>query len=320
MATVSRYINKNAPVSDEVVERLEKVMTQLRYAPDAAARHLASRKTHLIGLLLTNIHNDFYVPLLNGIETVVRRNDFNLLVSMYQSNSQGDSIPPIGPHNTDGLIIYADSLSDSELSALHATGFPMVLIHRTPPASLPIPSVTIENKAATHKLVEHLILRHQKRRILLLRGRSNQEDSYWRETGYKSALEANGIVVDPQLIIAGDFERDVAYQSLSQLLERRKPIHFDAVFAGNDDAAIGAIKALQEHGRRIPEDIPVVGFDDLRLSGFLTPPLTTVRAPTEEVGRIAAEQVFAMIDQQQLSGMTILPTAIIIRQSCGCHS
>jgi LacI family transcriptional regulator, galactose operon repressor len=319
VATVSRYINRNAPVSDKVSNRLEQVMTELKYAPHAAARNLASRKTRVIGLMLTNIHNDFYVPLLNGVESVIRQRDYNLLVATYQSDTRGNKRPPIGAHNTDGLVVYADSLSDDEMVALHASGFPMVLIHRTPPASLPIPCVTIENKAATFKLVEHLIVHHQKRRILFMRGRAHQEDSYWREMGYKSALESHGIPFDPRLAIAGEFEREVAYQSLTQFLGNPEHTLFDAVFAGNDDAAIGAIKALQENGYRIPEDIAVVGFDDLRLSGFLTPPLTTVRAPTEEVGRIATEQLFSLIDDQHLSGMSVLPTEIIIRQSCGCH-
>jgi DNA-binding LacI/PurR family transcriptional regulator len=319
VATVSRYINRNAPVSDEVSDRLKQVMTELKYAPHAAAQHLASRKTRVIGLMLTNIHNDFYVPLLNGVESVIRQKDYNLLVATYQSDVQNNKRPPIGPHNTDGLVVYADSLSDDEMASLHAGGFPMVLIHRTPPASLPVPSVTIENKAATYKLVEHLIVHHKKRRILLMRGRAHQEDSYWRETGYKSALESNGITFDPQLAIAGDFEREVAYQSLTKFLTNRDHADFDAVFGGNDDAAIGVIKALQDNGYRIPEDISVVGFDDLRLSGFLTPPLTTVRAPTEEVGRIATEQLFSLIEDQPVSGMTVLPTEIIIRQSCGCH-
>jgi DNA-binding LacI/PurR family transcriptional regulator len=269
--------------------------------------------------MLTNIHNDFYVPLLNGVESVIRQKDYNLLVANYESYGPSNKRPPIGAHNSDGMIVYADSLCDDEMASLHAGGYPMVLIHRTPPASLHIPCVTIENEAATYKLVEHLIIQHQKRHILFMRGRTHQEDSYWREMGYKSALEANGILFDPKLVIAGEFEREVAYQSLTQFLTNARHAAFDAVFAGNDDAAIGVIKALQENGYRIPEDISVVGFDDLRLSGFFTPPLTTVRAPTEEVGRIAAEQLFSLMDDQQLSGMTVLATELIIRQSCGCH-
>ena len=293
-------------------------MTELRYAPDAAARRLASRKTRLVGLLLTNIHSDFYVPLLNGVESVVRDRDYNLLVSMYQSRPGPKQLPPIGPHNSDGLIIYADSLSDEELASLHASGFPMVLIHRTAPATLDIPSVTIENKAATHTLIEHLIVKHKKRRILFLRGRKNQEDAKWREAGYKSALAAHGIQFNPALVIAGEFEREVAYQSLNSFLSNGHRMPFDAIFAGNDDAALGVIKSLQEHSIRVPEDIPVVGFDDLRVSGYLTPTLTTVHAPTEDVGELAAQQVFSAIDGERKSGTTLLPTELIIRRSCGC--
>jgi LacI family transcriptional regulator len=320
VATVSRYINRNAPVSAEVANRLDKVMSELKYMPHAAARHLASRKTRVIGLLLTNMHNDFFAPLLNGAEQIVRQHGYNLLVATYHSDSRDAVPPPIGPHNTDGMLVFADSLTDDEIKNLHTSGFPMVLVHRTPPDSFPISSVTVENKSATHRLVEHLILHHNKRQILFLRGPVNQEDSYWRETGYRSALEANGIAFDEELVLVGDFERDIAYNALNQFLGNGKRVAFDAIFAGDDDAAIGAINALTEYGYRVPEDIAVVGFDDSRLSAFLTPSLTTVRAPTETVGRIATEKLFGLLNNEISDGMTLLPTEIIIRRSCGCHS
>ena len=320
VATVSRYINRNAPVSAEVANRLDKVMSELKYMPHAAARHLASRKTRVIGLLLTNMHNDFFAPLLNGAEQIVREHGYNLLVATYHSDSRDAVPPPIGPHNTDGLLVFADSLTDEEIKNLHTSGFPMVLVHRTPPDSFPISSVTVENKSATHRLVEHLILHHNKRRILFLRGPVNQEDSYWRETGYRSALEANGIAFDEELVLVGDFERDIAYNALNHFLGNGKRVAFDAIFAGDDDAAIGAINSLAEYGYRVPEDIAVVGFDDSRLSAFLTPSLTTVRAPTETVGRIATEKLFGLLNNEISDGMTLLPTEIIIRRSCGCQS
>ena len=157
VATVSRYINRNAPVSTEVAERLSQVMTELRYVPHAAARHLASRKTRVIGLLLNNLHNDFFVPLLNGVEAVVRKKGYNLIVATYHANSRNDMPPPIGPHNTDGLLVFSDGLVDEDLANLTASGFPMVLVHRTSPPSVNIPSVTVENLEITQKLVEHLI-------------------------------------------------------------------------------------------------------------------------------------------------------------------
>lgn len=319
VATVSRYINQNAPVSAEVADRVHRVMSDLRYVPHAAARHLASRKTRVVGLLLKNLHNDFFVPLLNGVESVVRSKEYNLIVATYHAASQNMMPPPIGPHNTDGLLVFSDGLIDEDLVNLHASGFPMVLLYRTSPPALNIPSVTVENLEITHKLVEHLIQVHGKRRILCMRGPVHQEDSLRREAGYKSALAANGIPFDEELVLNGDFERDTAFQALNDFLSNGKQVAFDAVFTGDDDAAVGVLKALRKHGYRIPEDVAVVGFDDLGVSPFLNPALTTVRAPTEAVGRIAAERLFALLENQPLEEAVILPTEIIFRRSCGCH-
>ena len=320
VATVSRYINQNAPVSLEVSERLDRVMTELRYVPHAAARHLASKKTRVVGLLLNNLHNDFFVPLLNGVEAVIREKGYNLIVATYHANSRNQMNPPIGPHNTDGLLVFSDGLFDEDLAALNASGFPMVLVHRTPPPSLSIPSVTVENEDITYQLVDHLIQVHGRRRIMFLRGPIYQEDSLKRETGYKSALQANGIPFDENLVLNGDFERDIAYKAMDQFLGNGNRVAFDAVFTGDDDAAIGALKALHQHGLRIPEDVAVIGFDDLGFAPFLNPPLTTVRAPTESVGRIAAERLFGILENQASDEVTVLPTEIIFRRSCGCQN
>jgi len=319
VATVSRYINKNAPVSTEVGDRLHHVMSKMSYVPHAAARNLASRKTRVIGLLLNNLHNDFFVPLLNGVEAVVRKKDYNLIIATYHASSR-DHIPaPIGPHNTDGLLVFSDGLTDDDLAALNQRGFPMVLVHRTPPSQLSIPSVTVENLEITKRLVEHLIQAHGKRRILFLRGPIHQEDSKWRESGYRSALQANGIPIDEKLILNGDFERDIAYQVMNEFLSNGGRAAFDAVFTGDDDAAIGVLKSLHEHEVRIPEDVAVIGFDDLGFAPFLNPPLTTVRAPTESVGKIATERLFGLLENSPSDEVIILPTEIIFRRSCGCH-
>jgi DNA-binding LacI/PurR family transcriptional regulator len=320
VATVSRYINRNAPISEDVSKRLKHVMTELKYTPHAAARHLASKKTRVIGLLLTNMHNDFFAPLLSGIEMITSAHKYNLLVATSHASARSEGLMPVGPHNTDGLLVFADSLSDETLESLHASGFPLVLIHRSSPKSVNIPSVTVENKAATQNLVEHLIKVHNRKRILFMHGPVHQEDSYWRETGYRSALEANGIAFDQNLVLRGDFERDIANQSMNDFLSNSNHVDFDAVFAGDDEAAIGVISALNDHGVHVPDDMPVVGFDDVRFSAYLTPPLTTVSAPTEEVGRIAAEQLFSLFDKQFPEDVTLLSTELIIRRSCGCNA
>lgn len=319
VATVSRYINQNAPVSKEVAERLDQVMTKLRYVPHAAARNLASRKTRVIGLLLNNLHNDFFVPLLNGVEGVVRKKGYNLIVATYHANSRDTSQPPIGPHNTDGLLVFSDGLVDEDLANLNESGFPMVLVHRTPPPAVHIPSVTVENIEVTQKLIEHLIQAHGRKRILFLRGPMDQEDSRRREMGYKAALQANGIAIDENLILDGEFERDIAYQAMNRVLGNGRHIAFDAIFTGDDDAAIGVLKSLHEHSVRVPEDVSVIGFDDLGFASFLNPPLTTVRAPTERVGQIATQRLFDILDNQASEDALVLPTEIIYRRSCGCQ-
>jgi len=318
VATVSRYINRNAPVSPEVAVQLEKVMSELKYVPHAAARHLATRKTRVVGLLLNTLHNDFFVPLLNGVEAAIRKRGYNLTVATYHAASRNDSHPPIGPHNTDGMLVFADGLADDDLERLHFSNFPMVLVHRTPPGSLSIPSVTVENVSVTYQLIDHLINVHDRRHILFLRGPLQQDDSRKREVGYRSALQVNGIPVNEGLLLNGDFDRDVAFNVLSKYLKNGNRLEFDAVFAGDDDAAIGVLRALTEHGFRVPEDVAVVGFDDLGFSQFLNPPLTTVRAPTEMVGRIAVERLFDLLEGCSSADLVVLPTEIVYRRSCGC--
>jgi DNA-binding LacI/PurR family transcriptional regulator len=137
---------------------------------------------------------------------------------------------------------------------------------------------------------------------------------------YKCALEANGIEFDPGLILDGEFERDVSYDVLNRFLENKEHKDFDAVFTGDDDAAIGVLRSLQKHGIRIPDDVSVVGFDDLGFASFLNPPLTTVRAPTEMVGKIATEKLFSLLEENSSEGVVVLPTEIVYRHSCGCNS
>jgi DNA-binding LacI/PurR family transcriptional regulator len=317
IATVSRVINRTTPVTAKTVARVQAAMEELHYAPHAAARNLATRKTQTVGLLLTDVYGDFFAPMLSGIESVTQEAGFDLLISTSgRREPRSGSALPLGPHNTDGVLVFAGSLEESGLARYVSLGFPIVLIHQSSPASLHIPCVTVENKAASCGIVEHLITAHGRRRIVFLRGPQGNEDSYWRETGYRQALAARGLPDDPQLVAPGDFDRHVAQSSILRLLEAG--LAFDAVFAGDDEAAVGVLAALQEAGRGVPADVSVVGFDDQRLSAYLTPPLTTVRAPTEEVGREAARQLIRVIQAGAATPLTLLPTELVIRHSCGC--
>jgi len=316
-ATVSRYINGSAPVSRQVAERIQEVMGDLKYVPHAAARQLATQKAHAVGLLLTDMYSDFFPPLVAGIESIVQQEGYNLLVASRRAGDRVDAQSPIGPHNSDGMIVFAGSLNDSEILKLHQAGFPLVLLYRVSPEDAEIPSVTIRNKRSTRTLIDHLIEVHHRHRIVFVRGPANNEDSHWREMGYQESLEAHGITYNPDLIIPGEYNRKDAYQAMSEFLENAPP-DFDAVFTGSDDAAVGVLDALYKKGLHIPDDISVAGFDDLELSAFLTPPLTTVSAPTACVGKTAARHLFSLLAGQKVDPITLLPTEIVIRRSCGC--
>jgi DNA-binding LacI/PurR family transcriptional regulator len=316
-ATVSRYLNDSVPVSTEVAERIQKVMSELKYVPHAAARQLATQKARAIGVLLTGMYNEFFPPLVGAIESIVQQEGYNLLVASRRVENGVDGQIPIGPHNSDGMIVFPGSLNDDEIFKLHQAGFPLVLIYQTSPEGSNIPSVTVWNKRATRELIDHLIEVHHRSRIVFVRGPANNEDSQRREMGYQESLEAHSIAYNPNLIISGEYNRENAYQSMFKFLENEYP-DFDAVFTGNDDSAIGVMNALYEKGLHIPDDISVVGFDDLELSAFLTPPLTTVNAPTERVGKTAARHLFNLLAKQEVDFVTLLPTEIVIRRSCGC--
>jgi LacI family transcriptional regulator len=326
ISTVSRVVNHTVPVSEEAAARVEAAMAELKYQPRAAARNLATRQTKALGLLLTDISGDFFVPLLRGVEAATAEAGFSLLISTARDGQSHSA----GVHNTDGLLIFADGLGETKLRYCHDLGFPLVLIHQSPPSRLPgpgqtdtleIPCVTVENKAASCRLVEHLIVDHGRRTIAFLRGPQSQEDSYWRELGYRQALDAHGLAFDPALVAPGEFDRAIACASVNAWLTDAVVVdRLDAIFAGDDEAAVGALAALHDAGKRVPEDVAVVGFDDQTLAAYLNPPLTTVRAPTEEVGRQAARQLISLIRTGQADRLTLLPTDLVLRRSCGCGS
>lgn len=317
ISTVSRVINRTVPVSEEIAIRVQQVMQELNYVPRVAARNLATNKTNTIGLLLTDIGGDFFAPLLSGIESVAGEAGYDLLISTAGRRGPHTTLPPsLGKHNSDGLLVFTQALTDSALSQATHNGLPLVLIHQRPPADVPIPCVTIENKAASAALVSHLITTHQRQNILFLRGTPQHEDAYWREMGYRQALAQHGLPLNPLLIAAGDFNREVAYYSVLELLA--SGVYFDAVFAGDDEAAVGVFQALHTAGVKIPQEVAVVGFDNQRFAELLTPSLTTIHAPTEQVGAEAAQQLLHLIHGRPTTPLTLLPTQLIIRHSCGC--
>ncbi len=318
IATVSRVINQSAPIADNTAARVHAAIAELNYVPQAAARRLASGKINALGLITNLISVPFFAPLLQGIEGTAREAGFDVLIHCTQCEPGPTTgfQRPLGPHNTDGLLVFAGALDDSELTYLYEKGFPTVLLHQSPPEGLDIPVVTFENKKSARQLVEHLIEVHGYHRIAFLRGPESQEDSHWREMGYREALSAHGIEFDPALVASGQVKGREAQEAVARWLEADSPV--DAIFSWDDDSALEIIQALQKASKRVPEDIAVVGFDDIHLAHYLSPPLTTVRVPAERAGREAVRQLVSLIEDGQAELLSLLATELVIRRSCGC--
>jgi len=317
ISTVSRVLNHTVPVSDEIVAKVQAAMRDLRYTPRAAARTLATARTNTLGLVLAELVGDFFSPLLLGIESVAVQNGYDLLISTAGRRGPQDQLPhSFDKHNADGLLIFAGCLNDDGVRDTHSLGVPLVLLHQTPPDNLPIPCVTIENKAAARALVEHLIVNHQRSRILFLTGEPGNEDGHWREMGYREALERHNLPAREELVAPGHFDRHIAQATMERVLRERVP--FDAVFAGDDEAAVGVYAALRAAHLKIPEDVAVVGFDDQSLAQVLQPALTTIHVPIEEVGVQATRSLVQLLQGAQPEPLTLLSTTMIIRSSCGC--
>ena len=318
IATVSRVLNGNTPVVPETAERVEAAITTLNYYPHAAARTLANHRTDTIGLLLPEISGAFFQPLLRGVEAGVSEAGFDLLIHTTHPRPLNSPRRPLGEHNTDGLLVFTEGLDARELSRLENSGFPVVLLHQGSPRPLNLPVVTVENQSGAQKIVEHLIKVHNCRRIVFLRGPEGHEDSAWREKGYRAALKANKIPYDPALVTRGEFDRNVASTSIEHCLA--DGLDFDAIFTGDDESAIGVLLTLRQAGIDVPESIAVVGFDDSIFASTLIPPLTTVHAPTEQVGKLAVRQLVRVIQGDPVEPRLVLPTELVVRQSCGCHT
>lgn len=316
-ATVSRYINGTAPVSEERAARIEAAIQEMQYTPQMAAQVLARSRTQTVGLLLPGISGNFFAPLLQGVETRLLKDGYSLLVHSTQINTNGLRKRVLAEHNTDGLLVFAYSLDNSELKRLNANGFPVVLLHQSSPGGLNIPYVTVENRSGVHAIIDHLIDVHHCKRIAHLLGEKGHEDTYLRELGYRESLEAHRIPYDPNLIETGGFNAETACQAVQRMLA--KGIHFDGIFAADDESASGAMMALRQADIRIPDDVAVVGFDDVNLAAHLSPALTTVHSPIEEVAYQAADYLIRRIRGEDISQDTQLPTRLIIRNSCGCH-
>jgi len=311
---VSRVLNGSSYVDPEKKARIEAAIRELGFSPKAAARALAGRRTKAIGLLVPEISDDFFVPMLRGIEGAARLAGYELLIKTTRYGCGERGSWALGEQNTDGLLLFADSADPGMVADLSARGFPLVLLYTEAPAGSAVPSVTVENEGGAAAAIRHLALGHGRRRIVCLTGPVGNHDAEARLRGYRAALEGLGLPFDPELLVPGDFSAQRAAESIRGLVGRGAA--FDAVLACDDGAAMGVLSALGEAGIAAGAEVSVVGFDDLAFAAHAS--LATLRAPTEEVGAEGVRILAALIDGASPGISRVFPTEYVPRRSCGC--
>lgn len=322
IATVSRVINQTGQVAATTKQKVWNAIEELNYVPERAAQHLANRKTNTIGLLFSDVSGDFFDPLIRGIEEAARRLGYELLIYCVNDEDINNedspvNLLPLGKQNTDGLIIFSNSISTKQVMQLKKSEHPFVMVYQKFPADTKVPYVIAENYASTYEIIEHLIKVHGSKRIGFLSGPSEQEDTNIRKKAYLQCLQDNHISIDQELIGYGGFARLIAREQINKWIATG--LEIDAIFTGDDESAIGVYSALQNHNLHISEDVKVVGFDDMPMAEFLFPQLTTVKVPTEKIGGVAIEKLIKIINNEKFEIEEILPTQVVIRKSCGCQ-
>ena len=312
IATVSKVINDRYGVAPETLTKVKAVIAALGYESSLVARSMRSRRTNVIGILVADIE-PFSAELLKGAATAIRETDYELIV--YSGSGHGKehsgwerrNVSRLSGTLTDGIILVTPTVVDVSDAAPIVTVDP----HAGPPS---LPSVHSDNFAGARTATEYLIgLGH--RRIGFLAGRPDLESARLREAGFRDAMAAAGLAVDPSLIRVGEYAPETTEEPARELLTLAGPP--TAIFAANDLSAIETMHVAHSLGLAVPGDVSIIGFDNIPESALTEPPLTTIDQSIQQMGREAVRLLVALIDgtadgPRQVS----LPTRLVVRQSC----
>lgn len=319
-STVSHVINRTRPVDPLTEARVRDAIARLGYRPNLLARSLRRRSTHTIGLLVPDNSNPFFADVARVIEDAGFDRGYSVILcnSDLSEEKQNTYLDVLLAKRVDGIILVSSGLVTEDggvalVDRIHADGVPCVVVDRDL-SETPVDQVLVDNHLGGRQAAEYLVgLGH--RQIAMLTGPHDSTASAGRFAGFVDALHAAGIDVPPEAIVKGDGRYDGGVAAAADLLARG--VLFTALFVFNDLMAFGAVNVLRRAGRRIPQDVSVIGFDDILVSRAMHPPLTTVAQPIAEMGRTAIDLLFTRLAQKESPfTRTVLNTTLVIRESC----
>jgi len=314
VTTVSHVVNKTRFVSEEVRERVVAAMKDLNYRPNALARSLRRGETHTLGLILPDSSNPFFAEVGHAIEAAAFERGYSVILCNTENNLEKERLytEVLEKNQVDGMIFVAAGVNREAILQIVRNGLPLIVVDRDMGA-LELDTVATDHHFGGMAATQHL-LESGHRTIACITGPSDVTPSAERVTGYRDALLQAGIPVDETLIMRGDFHAASGYAAAMDILQREaRP---SAIFVCNDMMAIGAIRAANQLGLRIPEDVSIVGFDDIELALYITPPLTTVAQPKQEIGQLTVELVLERIRRPAIEARRkVLSPRLVIRDS-----
>ncbi len=314
-ATVSRVLNSSGPVSVAAAERIRDAAAKLHYVPHGGARALITAKTSTLGVLLPDLYGEFFSEVIRGIDQTAHQHGYHLLLSgSHTGKPEIESAMRAMRGRTDGIIAMSPHLGGAAVLEHLRPPTPVVLLS-CPPADGAYHVISIDNRGGVRAMMAHLLSLGHKR-IAMIRGAPGNYDADERLLGYHEALAEAGIGFDESIVAPGDFTEAAGHRAAMDLV--RLTPRPTAIFGANDATAVGAMSALRDAGYRVPNDVTVVGFDDIPLARYMHPPLASVHVPILELGARAARRLIAALTGESSPAVRHeqLATRFIARGSC----
>jgi LacI family transcriptional regulator len=314
-STVSHVINKSRYVSDEIAERVNKAAQSLNYAPSALARSLKINRTHTIGMLVTTSTNPFFGEVVKGVERSCYLQGYSLILC----NTEGDnermkaSINTLLQKRVDGLLLMCSTIEGERLDVFERYPDIPVVVMDWGPILFASDKIQDNSLQGGYLATQHLIECGHKQ-IGCITGPLVRHQAQMRYEGFKRAMDEAGLLIDPNWVIEGDFECEGGYNAFNRL-HAAGPLP-TAIFASNDMMAMGVLHAAHEHHISVPDDISLMGYDDIHIARFMSPALTTIHQPKYRLGKAAVETLLKKLEKEHIEPQVVeLDPTLVVRQS-----
>jgi LacI family transcriptional regulator len=317
-ATVSRVINGSTNVKPVTRERVIEAIKVLKFTPNISAQGLQKKSTRTIGLIFPDATSSYFAEIIRGIANQIRKLDYHIVIA--SSHDEEDELETLATllksGRVDGMILMMPIVRNIDLLTSALKEVPSVFLN-TNIKTVKSTRIVIDNYQGAKSITEHLI-QHGHSQIAFIHGTKHNYDSEKRYLGYADVMKKAGFELNSKFEVWGNFTEDSGFQSALDLLKYSPGP--TAIFAANDSMAIGAIEAARTLSLKVPEDIAIIGFDDIPTARYVNPSLTTVHVPTYKIGKIAAFELYNQLSNKsyQPNDKIVIPLQLVVRESCGC--